>query len=159
MLLDALVPVYTGLYAAAGGGDPLLFALIQFVLVGFFLLPPTICMGATLPLLARFAASTEGETGQQIGRLYGANTIGAVCGVGLAGFFLLPTFGLSTTTIITAAGNVALCAMAAALHVFNEFYDDVSTYNGLMNKRSHGFFGIFIICFEQHKYKIADFFA
>ncbi len=116
-LLDALVPVYTGLYAAAGGGDPLVFALIQFVLVGFFLLPPTICMGATLPLLARFAASTEGETGQQIGRLYGANTIGAVCGVGLAGFVLLPSFGLSTTTWITAGGNVALCLMAASLNL------------------------------------------
>ncbi|HCH65099.1 MAG TPA: hypothetical protein DFR83_20005 [Deltaproteobacteria bacterium] len=117
LLLDAIVPVYTGLYAAAGGGDPLLFAMIQFVLVGFFLLPPTICMGATLPLLARFAASTEGEAGQQIGRLYGANTIGAVCGVGMAGFYLLPTFGLSTTTVITAAGNVALCMMAAFLNL------------------------------------------
>ena len=115
-LLQAIVPVYTGLYAAMGGGDPLAFALIQFVLVGFFLLPPTICMGATLPLLARFASSTKGEAGQQIGRLYGANTIGAVCGVGLAGFFLLPTFGLSTTTWITAGGNVALCAMAMALN-------------------------------------------
>jgi len=116
-LLDALVPVYTGLYAAAGGGDPLMFAIIQFVLVGFFLLPPTICMGATLPLLARFAASTKGEAGQQIGRLYGANTIGAVCGVGLAGFFLLPTYGLNATTWITAGGNVALCAMAAGLNL------------------------------------------
>ncbi len=116
-LLKAIVPIYTGLYAAVGGGNPLVFAIIQFFLVGFFLLPPTICMGATLPLLARFASSTKGEAGQQIGRLYGANTIGAVCGVGLAGFFLLPSYGLATTTWITAAGNVALCAMAASLNL------------------------------------------
>ena len=116
-LLKALVPVYTGLYAAVGGDSPLAFAIIQFVLVGFFLLPPTICMGATLPLLARFAASTKGGAGQQIGRLYGANTIGAVCGVGLAGFVLLPTYGLHATTWITAAGNVGLCLMAAGLNL------------------------------------------
>ena len=116
-LLQALVPVYTSLYAAMGGDNPLLFAVIQFVLVGFFLLPPTICMGATLPLLARFAASTKGEAGQQIGRLYGANTIGAVCGVGLAGFVLLPNIGLQATTGVTAAANVALCLMAAVLNM------------------------------------------
>ena len=116
-LLNALVPVYTGLYASLGGGNPLVFAIIQFLLVGFFLLPPTICMGATLPLLARFAASTKGQAGQQIGRLYGANTIGAVCGVGLAGFFLLPSYGLNATTWITAGGNLALCLMAASLNM------------------------------------------
>ncbi len=116
-LLQALVPVYTSLYAGMGGDSPLLFAIIQFVLVGFFLLPPTICMGATLPLLARFAGSTKGEAGQQIGRLYGANTIGAVCGVGLAGFVLLPNIGLQATTGVTAAANVALCLMAALLNM------------------------------------------
>ena len=68
-LLKALVPVYTGLYAAMGGDSPMLFAVIQFLLVGIFLLPPTICMGATLPLLTRFAASTTslGVTGKSDG--------------------------------------------------------------------------------------------
>ncbi len=115
-LLQALIPVYTGIYAAIGGDSPTAFAVIQFLMVGVFLLPPTICMGATLPLLARFAASTQGEAGTQIGRLYGANTMGAVVGVATAGFFLLPSYGLASTTWITAGGNAALCAMAALLN-------------------------------------------
>ncbi len=115
-LLSALVPVYTGIWQVFQP-SPTVFAVIQFGLLGVFLLPPTICMGATLPVLARFAqVATQGkDAGRQVGRLYGANTIGAVCGVGLAGFVLLPGYGLNATTWITAASNVALCLMALAL--------------------------------------------
>jgi spermidine synthase len=115
-LIQALVPVYTTIYEVFSL-TPSAFAVVQFLLLGLFLLPPTICMGATLPILARFAhAATSGdEAGKQVGRLYGANTIGAVCGVGLAGFVLLPGYGLSATTWITAGGNVLLCALAFGL--------------------------------------------
>ncbi len=117
-LIAALVPVYTSIYAMFSL-SPTAFAVVQFLLLGLFLLPPTICMGATLPILARFAqaASAAGgaDAGRQVGRLYSANTIGAVCGVGLAGFVLLPGHGLNATTWITASGNVLLCAMAFGL--------------------------------------------
>ena len=51
-----------------------------------------------------------------MGRLYGANTIGAVLGTGVAGFFLLPQLGLAATTWCTAAANalVGLAALALA---------------------------------------------
>jgi spermidine synthase len=115
-LIQGLVPVYTGFWQAFTP-SPLAFAVFQFGLLGLFLLPPTICMGATLPVLARFAwaATPPGQAGQQVGRLYGANTLGAVLGVGAAGFLLLPGYGLKATTFITAAGNVALCALAFGL--------------------------------------------
>ena len=50
----------------------------------------------------------------RIGTLYGAK-VGAVIGVGAAGFYLLPTFGLSTTTWIAASANLALCIGALTL--------------------------------------------
>ncbi len=113
-LLELVRPVYLGFYHSAQPSQ-LGFASFQFLIVGIMLLPPTFCMGMTLPLLARFATTHTEEAGEKVGRLYGANTIGAVVGTGLAGFVLLPTFGLSTTTWVTAGGNLLLCLGATLL--------------------------------------------
>ncbi|MCK6504878.1 fused MFS/spermidine synthase [Myxococcota bacterium] len=116
LLLAAVEPLYLGFWRG-NHPDPTTFAIFQFLLLGVLLLPPTTCMGATLPLLARFATALEGAThaGARIGRLYGANTLGAVLGTALAGFVLLPGIGLQATTAVTAAGNALLCALAGAV--------------------------------------------
>ncbi len=114
LLVSMVEPIYLGFWRQFEP-DPVVFATFQFLLLGLFLLPPTICMGSTLPLLARFAASRSEDAGKQVGRLYGANTLGAVLGVALAGFFLLPKLGLNLTTWVTASGNLLLCAVAWAL--------------------------------------------
>jgi len=117
LLLKGVIPLYAGFWQALAP-SPTVFALFQFILLGLFLLPPTICMGATLPLLARFATTGTAEAGRRVGLLYGANTLGAVLGVGLAGFVLLPTLGLTATTWATAGGNVLLCIVAGVLGVW-----------------------------------------
>ena len=114
-LLALLEPAYTGFYAALNPSVQV-FAGFQFFVLGLALLPPTVCMGATLPLLVRFAAEGEASAGSSVGRLYGANTLGAVIGVAMAGFVLLPSLGLSTTTWVAASGNVLLCLGALALN-------------------------------------------
>jgi spermidine synthase len=114
-LLKLCTPVYLAFWNVFEP-DPTAFGAFQFVLLGGLLLPPTVCMGATLPLLTRFVTSREGEAGFQVGRLYGANTLGAVLGTGLAGFWLLPTLGLSGTTMGAAAVNGLLALGAFALH-------------------------------------------
>ena len=85
----------------------------QFLVLGALLLPPTLCMGATLPLLARFASRDGRDAGSTVGRLYGVNTLGAVVGTAAAGFILLPQFGLTVTTGCAAAANglVAVTAL------------------------------------------------
>lgn len=116
-LLHGVWPLYISLGQALQP-SPLLFATSQFLLLGLLLLPPTVCMGATLPLLARFATAPElaqelpGEAGERVGRLYGANTLGAVLGTALAGFVLLPGYGLKATTMVAATGNLLLCLAA-----------------------------------------------
>ncbi|MEK6222850.1 MAG: fused MFS/spermidine synthase [Chloroflexota bacterium] len=112
-ILELSTPIYLSFYRAFEP-TPLVFGVFQFFLQGLLLLPPTISMGATLPVLSRFVTRDTEEAGVQISRLYGANTIGAVIGTGLAGFFLLPRFGLSTTTVYAAAAN-GLLALAAIL--------------------------------------------
>jgi len=113
-LLKLVQPVYLGFYHTFDP-SPTAFATFQFLLLGAMLLPPTFCMGMTLPLLSRFATTTNDESGARVGRLYGANTIGAVMGVGLAGFYLLPTIGLELTTWSTAGANLLLCLVALRL--------------------------------------------
>jgi spermidine synthase len=113
-LVDLVQPVYQSFYHAFEP-SPTVFGAFQFLILGLMLLPPTFCMGMTLPLLSRFATTATSESGERIGRLYGANTIGAVLGTGLAGFYLLPTIGLSATTMCAAGANLLLFAGAMAL--------------------------------------------
>ncbi len=116
MLLWVIEPTYLWV-GRTFAPSPLVYGLIQFAMVGTALVLPTAGMGATLPLLARFATQRLGAAGNQVGLLYSVNTAGAVCGTILAGFFLLPWFGLSATTWIAGVANLLLGL--AALGVAN----------------------------------------
>jgi len=118
-ILRLATPVYLGFWQVVEPG-PAAFGAFQFVLVGILLLPPTICMGAALPLLSRFVIQDRAETGYQVGRLYGVNTLGAVLGTGLAGFVLLPQLGLAAATWATAIANWILALAAAGLSRVSE---------------------------------------
>ncbi len=80
---------------------------------------PTTLMGATLPMLARYAISEEAQIGRRIGLLYAMNTAGAVIGALLTAFALLPELGLSRTIWVAAAlnGFVFLLAIMLAKRV------------------------------------------
>ncbi|MDP2314054.1 MAG: fused MFS/spermidine synthase [Pseudomonadota bacterium] len=110
-VVRALEPIYLSFWHATSP-SPLAFGAFQFVLLGAGLLLPTACMGATLPLLVRHVAPAPGEAGRSVGRLYGINTGGAVVGVCLAGFWLLPDLGVRDTTLLVACGNFLLCGLA-----------------------------------------------
>lgn len=114
LLLDATTPLYLGFYAATDP-TPLAFGVFQFVVLSVLLVIPTTCMGATLPLLGRFVTTRLGAAGDRIGLLYGVNTFGAVVGILLAGFVLLPGIGLWATTLSAAAANVLLGTAALGL--------------------------------------------
>lgn len=83
------------------------FEPLAFVLVALVLLPPTILMGGTLPVLVR---ATQGRSAlvAVTGRLYSANTGGAVIGAALAGFVLLPQWGMFGTAAAAGVLNLAL---------------------------------------------------
>ncbi|KLD63296.1 spermidine synthase [Dyella japonica DSM 16301] len=80
--------------------------LLPFVLVG----APAVAMGGTLPVLVRASASDSvAGTG---GRLYAANTAGAIAGVLAAPFVLLPALGVQGTALAAAAVNALAAAVA-----------------------------------------------
>lgn len=112
-LLRALLPGFGGLYHALGGGTAA-FAAARFAIVFVVLLPPTLLMGATLPVLVDYF---EHElVGPALARLYAINTAGAVAGSWLAGFVLVPAVGLLAASFAAVALNVvaALVALRAA---------------------------------------------
>ncbi len=88
-----------------------------FYLAGAFvaLALPTTLMGATLPMLARYAVAEEAQIGRRIGMLYALNTAGAVVGALLTAFMLLPALGLRHTIWFAAALNALVFLLAAAL--------------------------------------------
>jgi spermidine synthase len=108
-LFDAAVPLYQMLWQSFHL-SMLPFSLMRFALAAAILIVPTSCMGATLPLLAKFVVSSVEAAGYRIGLLYGSNTLGAVFGAAITGFIFLPDLGMHETTLIAAWINLILCA-------------------------------------------------
>ena len=113
-LIDSVTPIYLSAFQSIQPG-PVAFGLIQFFLVGTTLILPTALMGATLPLLARFATERMGAAGDRVGTLYSVNTAGAVFGTWFAGFILLPGIGLWKSTLAAALANLLLGVAAIML--------------------------------------------
>lgn len=88
----------------------------QVLLSALILLVPTILMGSTLPLLARFVTSVEQETGPLVGRLYALNMLGAAAGTFLAGFVLIRTVGVMGSLYAAALLNVGVACGGYLLH-------------------------------------------
>ena len=88
------------------------FSFVQFVLVFAVLLVPTALMGATLPVLVQGLVRNERDISRTVGLLYAVNTFGAVVGVALAGYVLLPAWGNRTVLWAAAASNVAIGLVA-----------------------------------------------
>lgn len=85
-------------------------ALLSFAL----LLLPTLCMGATLPMLIANAFRSSGNVGVSTGTLYSINTLGAALGAIAAGFFLFYWFDLRQSIAIAASMNLAASAIVAS---------------------------------------------
>lgn len=97
--------------ASSGLGLALFYVGCSFVI----LLIPTAMMGATLPLLTRYAVRRDEELGRRVGALYAINTLGAILGTLVAGFILLPLAGLSQTLLVGVVTNFIVFILAAVL--------------------------------------------
>lgn len=94
-------------------GTPWL-VLVRLVLAVLALGPATVMMGATFPALVRHFARDEALS-EAFGRLYSANTIGAVVGTLLAGLALIELLGLSGALFVGATCSGIAGAIALAL--------------------------------------------
>jgi spermidine synthase len=87
---------------------------VAFAGTFILLLPATAAMGATLPAMERCLAQMRTE-GTDIAALYAGNTGGAVLGVLVSAFWLVPTFGLANTALLCVLINFACAGLALKL--------------------------------------------
>jgi len=119
------MPLVDGVYTAAvGHGLPAI--LLRALVCAICLVPPTFLMGASLPAAARWI-ETSSEGVSWMGYLYGGNTVGAVFGCLLAGFYLLRVADMTTATFVAAALNclVGLISLRLAASTSSRAASDV----------------------------------
>jgi len=106
----------SGLHARESGQVSWLFGTLGDVLKSAtVMLAPTLAMGAMFPLFARVYVGTASGAGGAVGRLYFANTAGAIVGAVGAGFWLIPALGLSRSIVLLGGISVSLGAVLLAL--------------------------------------------
>lgn len=107
--LPHLLPVAVGLLGQEP--SPLRHLALAFSVPFIALLPATLAMGITLPAIERLL---HHQTPSNLGGLYAANTFGALLGVALVVWTLVPALGLKNTGLVFSALNL-LCAGIAWL--------------------------------------------
>lgn len=105
------------------------------------LLPATAAMGATLPAMERVLARMQRE-GSSIAALYAGNTFGAVAGVLSAAFWLVPAFGLVSTSVVCAVLNLSCAVAALKLFSGGAAQPPARSSRGLWLLAATGFLGI-----------------
>src|SRR5712664_1010044 len=115
LILGLAHSIYIGTAGALALGGGASVAL-RFGLAALVLLIPTTLMGGTLPVLTRaLMGEDRGLLKPSLGRLYGLNTLGAMTGTALAGFFLIEFVGVRASLWVTAAINLAIGGVAIFL--------------------------------------------
>jgi predicted membrane-bound spermidine synthase len=89
--------------------------LLKSTLSAMLLLCPTVLMGGTLPVLAAWLQRNTSDAARRSARFYSTNSLGAVCGAGLAGFFLVTWVGLPETLQLAAVVNMLIGILAITI--------------------------------------------
>ncbi len=92
-----------------------LVSLLRLTLSGLVLIIPTTLMGATLPLVTQALSRHLKDVMINMSGLYTANTLGALTGAMLSGFYLIGQFGMSGTTALAMTGNLVAGLGALAI--------------------------------------------
>jgi spermidine synthase len=107
LVTDRLPLVFTWLLESASFGvDAVL--VCQFALACIAVLPTTILMGGVFPLTMRIVAPALGSVGKDVGNAYAMNTVGAIVGSFVSGFFVLPGLGLQKGIYLVAVTGLGL---------------------------------------------------
>ncbi len=118
-LLEKLYP----LILPASGQVNLTVHLLEFLLSTLLMLPATLLMGATLPLVGFWATGNQNEKiFTKISLLYGVNTFGAVCGCLFTQFFAIRLWGVQGATGFAIVLNVLVFMLCYSRS--NAFYVD-----------------------------------
>ena len=82
----------------------------MFLQAALVMLPFTLLLGTTFPLVARIVCSDVATVGRTLANVYAANTCGAIAGALASAFVLIPLLGLRGSLLFLSALNVLLGA-------------------------------------------------
>jgi spermidine synthase len=112
--------LFSGVRGIMGWLSPHLIALpagsvsltvLRFILASLVVLPPTIAMGTSFPLLVRWLTAYP-SLGGRVARLYTVNTWGAAAGALLSAYVIIQGLGLFGTLVLVLGNNLAVCLLA-----------------------------------------------
>ncbi|WP_181918354.1 MULTISPECIES: hypothetical protein [unclassified Wenzhouxiangella] len=93
--------------------EPWLVSAWKWLLAASMILPQTILLGMTFPLMSGgLLRRYPDHDGNALGGLYFTNSIGAAVGVVVAAFFLLPRFGLPGAMVTAGGINIIVAILA-----------------------------------------------
>jgi len=99
-LMQGYAAIYPDLFNAFGN-QPKVFLATKFLLAMVVLFPPAYFIGGTLPVLAQYVDRAGKQRGVKVTSLYVVNTLGAVVGTLLAGFYLPVVWGYGQSYFLT----------------------------------------------------------
>jgi len=89
---------------------------VGFLITLIFILPPTILMGATVPIMTAVIPNKNSYINRSHAVIYGVNTLGAFIGVALGSLFMIQYFGLELSMINAGAVNILI----SFVYIFNK---------------------------------------
>jgi len=145
VLVQFALPLLNRVYIA-GAEHGLPGMLLRGLLAAVCMLPPTILMGASLPVVTRWIKTTP-EGVAWWGYLYAGNTAGAVFGCLFAGFYLLRVYNMATATWVAAGINVCVAAISyllAGLSVAPAFQENGEVASATFDEPQHSRWPVYL---------------
>ncbi len=87
---------------------------LKFAKTFVVILPPTLCMGGTFPLVSKLVSRDPQAIGRSIGNIYALNTLGAIAGAWVAGFVFIPLLGIQRSLVATALVSIVVGGLLLA---------------------------------------------
>lgn len=84
------------------------YTSVEFLIAFIAMLIPTMLMGTTFPLVSKIYTLRLDKVGSRIGDVSALDTVGSIAGSIVAGFILIPLFGIHFSIIVVAVINVAI---------------------------------------------------
>jgi len=97
-------------------GEPQFVYLYKFIIASSVILPQSILLGATFPLMSGgFLRKYPDVPGKAISYLYFCNSLGAAAALPISAFYLIPKLGLPGTILTAALVNIGLAIVVYGL--------------------------------------------
>lgn len=127
--LHLFTPMLKAAYQNTFESAPIVYQSIRVLTASITLLFPTTLMGMTFPLMMKSFVRNESEIGRRAGSFYAVNTFGALLGVLVSAFILMPAYGSDMTNWIAVAMNVLIGTAALSVSVDAEMQKTESLSN------------------------------